>query len=158
MNCKAKTKTGAPCRAAAGPEGLCFLHAHPERVKTLAQAGGRANRKAPLLDFPLPDNPTAADLLALNAHATRLLLSGDLRAREAGALAQLCNSMLRVMGTAKIEIRIAALETQIAELQIAHQKDESANLSDASDHQPAESASDGGDEEAISDPDESHGV
>ena len=40
---------------------------------------------------------TAADVCNVTGHAIRLLLAGELRAREASALAQLCNSLYRVI-------------------------------------------------------------
>ncbi len=45
QTCASITKTGAPCRAPAGPGGLCFFHAHPEKVQVLGQVGGRKNRQ-----------------------------------------------------------------------------------------------------------------
>src|SRR2546429_8005791 len=51
-NCKATTKSGAPCRAQSGVNGLCYLHARPERARLLGQIGGRENRQQ------LPEPPT----------------------------------------------------------------------------------------------------
>jgi hypothetical protein len=53
---------------------------------------------------------TATDLRNLTGQAIRLLLSGDLRPREASALAQLCNSLYRTIPTAALETRVANLE------------------------------------------------
>jgi hypothetical protein len=43
-----------------------------------------------------------------------LLLSGELKAREASAVAQLCNSLYRFIPTADLEARVATLEDQVA--------------------------------------------
>ena len=106
--CKAKTKTGKPCRAAATAGGLCFFHANPDKAAELGRRGGQANRHGSANNAdPLPtlDNVTAVrDMLArliADVHAKRLppriaaglapLLSLQLRAiaftedREAGA-------------------------------------------------------------------------
>jgi hypothetical protein len=112
--CKGKTRTGEECRAPAGASGLCFLHAHPEQAHTLGQIGGRKNRRS-VVDLQVPDNMTAADLRKVAGQAIRLLLSGELRAREASALAQLCNALYRVLPTADLEARLANLEEQLSE-------------------------------------------
>lgn len=113
-NCKSKTKTGAACGAPAGPEGFCFLHANPNRAKTLGQVGGRKNRRS-VIDLHVPDAMTAADVRKVTVQAIRLLLSGELRAREASALTQLLNSLHRVIPTADLEARVALLEEQLGQ-------------------------------------------
>jgi hypothetical protein len=112
QTCKGKTRTGAACRAPAGSGGLCFFHANPNSAKALGQIGGRKNRRS-LVDLEVPDNMTAADVRNVTAQAIRLLLSGDLRAREASALAQLCNSIQRTIPTADLEARVTMLEEQV---------------------------------------------
>ena len=57
---------------------------------------------------------TLSDLRNVQVQAIRLLLSGEMHAREAGALAQLCNSLHRVIPTADLEARVAMLEAQVA--------------------------------------------
>jgi hypothetical protein len=113
--CKGKTKTGIACRAPAGSGGLCFFHANPDSAKSLGQIGGRKNRRSAPVDLQMPDNMTAADLRKVTVQAIRLLLSGELQAREASALAQLCNSLHRVIQTADLETRVATLEEQVAQ-------------------------------------------
>src|SRR5713101_517413 len=114
QTCKGKTRTGAACRAPAGPGGLCFFHANPDSAKALGQIGGRKNRRS-VVDLEVPDNMTAADVCKVTGQAIRLLLSGELRAREASALAQLCNSLYRVIPTAELEARVTILEEQVAQ-------------------------------------------
>jgi len=41
--CKANTKEGRPCRAAATEGGLCFFHANPNKAVELGRIGGRKN-------------------------------------------------------------------------------------------------------------------
>ena len=114
QTCKGKTRTGAACRAPAGSGGLCFFHANPDSAKALGQIGGRKNRKS-VVDLQVPDNMTAADVRKVTGQAIRLLLSGELRAREASALAQLCNSLYRAIPTAELEARVTMLEEQVAQ-------------------------------------------
>jgi hypothetical protein len=63
----------------------------------------------------VPDNMTAADVRNVAAQAIRLLLSGNMHAREAGAVAQLCNSLYRVIPTADLEARVTTLEEQLVQ-------------------------------------------
>jgi hypothetical protein len=115
--CQGKTRTGATCRAPAGSGGLCFFHANPDSARALGQIGGRKNRRSAVVDLQVPDNMTAVDLRNVTVQAIRLLLSGELQAREASALAQLCNSLYRVIQTADLETRVATLEEQVAQEQ-----------------------------------------
>ena len=114
QNCKGKTKTGAPCRAPAGSGGLCFLHANPNAAQKLGRIGGLKNRRLPV-DLEVPDNPSAADIWKMNGQAMKLLLAGELGAREASAFSQLSNSMSRVIPIAELENRIAILEEQLTQ-------------------------------------------
>ena len=43
--CEARTKAGGPCHAPATEGGLCFCHAHPEKLAELGRQGGRMNRR-----------------------------------------------------------------------------------------------------------------
>ena len=58
---------------------------------------------------------TAADVRNVTVQAIRLLLSGNLHAREASALAQLCNSLYRIIPTADLEARVTILEEQVVQ-------------------------------------------
>jgi hypothetical protein len=114
QTCKGKARTGAACRAPAGSGGLCFFHANPDSAKTLGQIGGRKNRRS-AVDLEVPENMTAADLCTVTGQVMRLLLSGELGAREASAFAQLSNSLHRIIPTADLEARITMMEEQIAQ-------------------------------------------
>jgi hypothetical protein len=114
QTCKGKTRTGAACRAPAGAGGFCFSHGDPDRAKSLGQIGGRRNRRS-VVDLQVPDHMTAADVCKVAGQAIRLLLAGELKAREAGAVAQLCNSLFRLIPTADLEARVATLEEQVAQ-------------------------------------------
>jgi hypothetical protein len=114
QTCQSKTRTGTACRAPAGAGGLCFFHANPDSAKALGQIGGRKNRRS-MIDLQVPDNMTTADVCKVIGQAIRMLLSGDLTARKASALAQLCNSLYKIIPTADLEARVALLEEQVAQ-------------------------------------------
>jgi hypothetical protein len=53
--CKARAKSGKPCRAAATAGGLCFFHANPNNASELGRIGGRSKRHpAAEIADPLP--------------------------------------------------------------------------------------------------------
>ena len=114
QTCRGKTKAGSACRAPAGSGGLCFFHANPDSAKTLGQVGGRKNRRV-AVDLQIPENLTATELCKITGNAICSLLAGELRARDASALAQLCNSLYRIIPGADLEARVATLEQQVAE-------------------------------------------
>ena len=72
--CREVTKKGDPCRAAAGPSGLCPMHTDPERAKALGSLGGKQNRRTSV-DLEIPEGALAmADLRNLTETALRKLL------------------------------------------------------------------------------------
>jgi hypothetical protein len=109
-SCSVKTKAGKPCRAAAGLGGLCFFHANPDRAKSLGQIGGLKNKKFTGVNLEVPDSITGGDLCRLEVQVVRGLLSGEIPAREATAVAQMLNLLHRHLPTADLERRIALLE------------------------------------------------
>jgi hypothetical protein len=115
QTCTGKTKTGAPCRAPAAANGLCFFHGNPDRAHLLGQIGGKKNRRAPVVDLEVPDNMNANGLLNLAGKAIRALMMGKLTPRKASALAQLSNVMHRMLPTADLENRLAKVEQQLEE-------------------------------------------
>ena len=142
--CKGKTKTGSACRAPAGSGGLCFFHANPDSAKTLGQVGGRKNRRS-TVDLQIPENLTATELCKITGNAIRSLLAGELRARDASALAQLCNCLHRIIPGADLEAHVATLEQQVAEKEkgflsnLASTQDQS---DAAASHEPLETETD----------------
>jgi hypothetical protein len=109
--CKAKTKSGEPCQAAATPGGLCFFHANPDKASELGRIGGKTNRHAtgegadplPTLDNALAVRDTVARLIAD-------VYAGRVHPRIANGLAPLFNLQLRAIETTDIERRLAKLE------------------------------------------------
>lgn len=114
MQCKAKTTAGAECRAPAGPSGLCFFHAHPEKAHSLGQVGGRKNR-IQMPEPPAAGSLSAGDLLAVVAGAIHDVRWKKMSPRAGVAIAQLSNSAHRILPIANLEVRLARLEEQLAE-------------------------------------------
>ena len=85
--CKAKTKSGRPCRAAATAGGLCFFHANPDKASELGRIGGRSNRYA--AGEPADPLPTLDNAMAVRDTVNRLiadLLAGGIDPRIAAVL------------------------------------------------------------------------
>jgi hypothetical protein len=137
--CRAKTKSGQPCRAAATPGGLCFFHANPDKASELGRLGGRANRHASGENVdPLPtlDNATAVrdtvGRLIADVHAARI------HPRIAAALTALLSLQLRAIETtdiARLERRLARLENP--ELKAEHEPDDKTLTLEMTDFEPA---------------------
>lgn len=112
--CAGKTKTGAACRAPAGPDGLCFFHAHPDLVRALGQRGGRKNRSQ-LPESPCLEPLCGASLQEILSQGIREVRSRKMTPRNAAALAQLSNSLYRILPTVDLERRLAKIEQQLAD-------------------------------------------
>lgn len=113
--CKAKTKTGEPCRAAAGVSGLCYLHEDPNRAKSLGQRGGLGNRRPSAVDLPVPDNVGLNELRNLEIETIRRYAAGELTSQQASTLFKMYDSYFRVIPAVDLEPRIAALEAGLAD-------------------------------------------
>ena len=90
-----------------------------------------------MVDLQVPDNMTAADVCKVTGQAIRLLLAGELRAREASALAQLCNSLYHVIPIADLETRVATLEEQVGQEETGVLLDHDRSRSHANETGPA---------------------
>jgi len=116
--CKAQTKSGKRCQAAATAGGLCFFHANPNKASELGRIGGRSKRLSatesadplPKLDNAIAVRDAVAQLIA-DAYA------GKLHPRVAACLAPLMNLQLRAIETTDLEWRVAKLEKLLAEAQ-----------------------------------------
>lgn len=115
--CRARTKAGKPCQAAATEGGLCFFHGNPKKAAELGRIGGQSKRPQVIEDPTLLatlDNPLAVrDVLA---RLIRGVLSGKLHPRIAAGIAPLLNLQLRVIEAVDIE-RTAEIERRLAEVE-----------------------------------------
>jgi hypothetical protein len=125
VHCKARTKAGKPCRAAATEGGLCFFHANPNKAAELGRIGGRSNRHAVAEGGdPLPPLDTT---VAVRDRGNRLfddVNAGKIHPRVAAVLVSLLSLQMRAIYTADLEQRVAKLEQQL-------------ELRDGGSHEPA---------------------
>ena len=113
--CKAFTKEGKPCRAAATAGGLCFFHANPNKASELGRIGGRS--KGPTVPENAEPLPVLDSAMAVREAVDRLianLYAGKLHPRIAAGLAPLLQLQLRALAEADIERRLSKLERLVA--------------------------------------------
>jgi len=109
--CRAVTKAGKPCKAAATGGGLCFFHANPAKAAELGRIGGRKNgssiseevKQLPKLDSVVAVRDALAQMIG-DLHSKKL------HPRMAAGLAQLSNALIRAMEEVELERRIKKLE------------------------------------------------
>jgi hypothetical protein len=114
--CKATTKSGKPCQAAATEGGLYYFHANPAKASELGRIGGRRNRK--FVDKNLDPLPRLDNALAEQNFFDRLIVdvyTGKLDPRTAAALGSLLNFRLRAIAATDLERQIADLKAQLPE-------------------------------------------
>jgi hypothetical protein len=112
--CNAKTKRGAPCRAAAvfGTQ-LCALHGDPTRAAELGRLGGRKNRHyvdTEEVTITLPT--TQEDVKNLLAQAMVNVRARRLDPRTASTLAYMSGVLLRSFENTDVQQRLARLEKE----------------------------------------------
>ena len=113
--CKAQTKAGGPCQAPAAERGLCFFHAHPERLAALGQQGGRQNRRWKVDEGDRPHSSlrnvdNVRDLLEETINRVR---QGPFDLRAANAIGFLAGILLKALDQ-RLEKRLAHLEAVIS--------------------------------------------
>jgi len=115
--CKARTKTGEPCGAAAMAGGLCYFHANPKKAVELGRKGGRSNRHAPAgAEVALASAPTRRALLETGTQVLADVLSDKRDPRVASGVAPLLNFLLRAADTTDLEKSLAEMRQRLAEL------------------------------------------
>ena len=111
-HCRAKTKLGKRCKAAATERGLCAFHADPQRAAHLGQLGGRKNRRYPLTvgveSLRVPETPK--EVKNLLAEAMAGIYAGQLEPKVGSVMAYLGTSLLKAFEVIDLEERIGALE------------------------------------------------
>jgi hypothetical protein len=113
--CKAQTKAGKPCRAAATEGGLCFFHANPNKASELGRIGGRSKRPSAAEPVdPLPKLETAIAVRDALAQLIADLHAGRLNPRIASGLAPLLSLQMRAIETTDLERRVAKMEELLA--------------------------------------------
>jgi hypothetical protein len=109
--CKANTKSGKPCRAAATAGGLCFFHANPNKAAELGRVGGRKNRHhSDNNQDSLPALETAQAVRETVARLISEVYSGKMNPRTAAGMAPLLSLQLRAIETTDLQRRLEQLE------------------------------------------------
>ena len=110
--CKATAKSGKRCRAAAGSNGLCFLHANPTMAAELGRRGGRRNRRfSPAADdTPLFVPKTAADVSQFLGEMMAEIRAQRLDPKIASTLGYLGTALLKAIEVTDLTRRIEKLE------------------------------------------------
>jgi hypothetical protein len=113
--CKAETKAGGPCRAPAVEGGLCFCHAHPERLAELGRQGGRKNRHWTSMDQGLPAKAlrSTADVASLLEETINRVRQGPFDLRAANTIGFLSGTLLKALDEWRIERHLLNLETVV---------------------------------------------
>ena len=112
-HCRARTKAGKPCKAAAVDGGLCAFHADPQRAAQLGRMGGSKNcRCYPLRSETEPLRPpqTAKEVKDFLAEAMAGIHTGRLEPRVGSVIAYLGTALLKAIETTDHQERIEALE------------------------------------------------
>jgi hypothetical protein len=113
--CKAQTKAGGPCQAPAVEGGLCFCHAHPERLAELGRQGGRKNRRWPSVDRNVARKTlrSTSDVASLLEETINRVREGPFDLRAANTIGFLAGTLLKALDEWGIERQLLNLETVV---------------------------------------------
>jgi len=101
--CKAITKAGKPCRAAATEGGLCFFHGNPKKASELGRIGSRKKYCTITEVDPLPKLDSATAICSSIAQLAGEVHSGRLDPKVALTLTQLARLLLHALPAADLE-------------------------------------------------------
>jgi hypothetical protein len=88
---------------------LCFFHANPGKVRALGQAGGRKNRQRSV-ELSFESAKDLAGMREIIGQAVVDILGNRLSPRIGSALAQLANSLMRIIQVSEFDERLRKLE------------------------------------------------
>jgi hypothetical protein len=116
QGCKAQTKAGASCQAPAAERGLCFFHAHPEKLAELGRQGGKKNGHWKRADCDLPQLPlkTIGEVSELLEETINRVRRGPFDLRAANAIGFLAGILLKALDQ-RLEERVAHLEAVVSD-------------------------------------------
>jgi len=112
--CKANTRSGQRCQAAAVHAGLCALHADPGRAAELGRLSGQSRRghgDAAELAKEIDPPKTSQEVRTLLGDVIADVRARKLDTNTANAIGYIASVMLRSIEVADVEQRVAALET-----------------------------------------------
>ena len=112
QKCSKRNRSGNPCGAPAGANGLCAIHADPERARELGAKGGRGNRRetnnAPEAELGPPQN--AVEVRVALGRIMADVHNGRLETRRATTAVYAAMAFIKALETSDLEKRLAALE------------------------------------------------
>ena len=112
QRCNGRTKAGKKCNAPAVERGLCFFHAHPEKLAELGREGGRKNRhwKSGDQDFAKKTLRTISDVASLLEETINRVRQGPFDLKAANSIGFLAGVLLKALEDCRIEDRLSNLE------------------------------------------------
>jgi Family of unknown function (DUF5763) len=115
--CKALTKSGNPCRAAATDTGLCYFHSNPNKVAELGRIGGKRNRRLGTwtTDTWSPMDSARSAVDELNRIYDRVS-TGAITPKVGHTLVQVINAKERINQKVVLERKIAELQNDLTTL------------------------------------------
>jgi hypothetical protein len=109
--CRAKTKDGKPCRAAAVSNGLCLFHGNPNLASELGRKGGRSRRHVSVETAdPLPSLDTMKSVHEMNKRLFEEVYSGETPRRDVSTLVRILKSITDSIRFTDHEQRLLKLE------------------------------------------------
>jgi len=118
QTCKARTKSGTRCNAAATPSGHCFAHAEDLKAKRdAARVLGGRNRRRIANDVPFPeaDPLTVQGLAVILAATMRQCWALENSLARGRVMAYLAATQRGIIESSDLENRIAALESRFSD-------------------------------------------
>jgi len=115
--CKGKKKSGEPCRAVAGANGLCNLHGNPARAAELGRKSGRSRRYVlPLekTDPELAPPQTAQQVRDVLGQAISDVRGRRLDPKVASTMGYLASVLLKSIEVSDVEQRLATMESLVS--------------------------------------------
>lgn len=113
--CKARTRLGAPCNAAATPNGFCSIHSDPGRAAELGRMSGES-RRCPEGQIDLPAPQTAADLHKALSQVFLEVGSGKIGAKLGTSLAYITSVLVKTIEVSDHEVRLRAMEQMMSSI------------------------------------------
>lgn len=115
--CRAETKAGTLCRAAALPgSDFCFFHdpKHEDERKEAQSTGGQQGRIRTLApDTPRVKVEDCRDVVSLISETINQVRRGEVDPRVANAVGYLANVLLKAVEQGDVESRLAELEAAV---------------------------------------------
>ena len=111
--CNAKKRSGERCKAVAGKDGLCALHANPGRAAEMGRQSGRSRRFVVTRGEPqheLQPPRTAKEVRDILGSTMVDLHARRVDPKTASGLGYLANVLLKSIEISDVEKRLAALE------------------------------------------------